>query len=583
MSTMNVMRAMAVGALVTMAACSDKGPLDPGGNPAPAAVATVQVGPGTTAMMIGETKQLSAVLKDSAGSVLNNRQVTWTSSSNALATVSASGMVTAVAAGTVTIRARSEGREGEATVTIAAAQSQVASIEIVASAPDTLEAWDTLNHAAIVRDSTGQVLQGRTVTWSSSNPAIAAIDPVTGVLTGLDRGTVTITATSEGKTATTTRVVIILYRSISTGSMHACNLASGGIAWCWGLNGREGRIGGATMEDDAMSAMPVRVPGDHRFVQLETYSRTTCGRTAQGQVWCWGSNAWGVLGIGNTTTGQSNMPVQVQGGHTFTDIAAGAVHMCGLTAAGRVYCWGYNSSGELGTGNRTYSPQPVAGFPNATFARIEPGSEYSCGVLTSGVSQCWGYGGLGNLGDGAPISYGNTSTLTPVQVTGGHALRELSIGQYTTCGLTAGGSAYCWGRNGNKFGNGGFNDSSTPVAVAGGHAFRTISVGYGHVCAITLQNAVYCWGANGNGQLGVAGMVNGSALPVRAGGDLLAAEISAANVSTGHASFTCAISSDRLTSYCWGRNDTGQLGNGTTNPSNIANHQPSIVQGQRPL
>lgn len=584
MSTSNVMRVAAIGALLLAVACSDSG-TEPGPNPNPnpAPVASVQVTPAANTLAIGQTRQLEAVTKDSAGNVLTGRAVAWSSSNNAVATVSASGLVTAVAAGNVEIRAKSGTREGAAAFNIVTAQVPVASIAIVAAAPDTIEAYDTLNHVAVVRDSAGQVLQGRTVTWTSSDPAIASINPVTGVLTGVDRGTVTITATSEGRTATVTRTVVIRYRSLTTGSMHACNLASGGIAWCWGLNGREGRIGDPDMTDNALASQPVRVPGNHRFVQLATYSRTTCGLTAQGQVWCWGSNGWGTLGIGNTAPGQSHTPVQVTGGLTFQQIAAGAVHMCGLTAAGKVYCWGYNGSGELGNGNRTFSPQPVAGIAQLTFARIVPGSEYTCGITTTGQGWCWGYDGLGNLGDGRPASNGNTYTLQAVQVAGNHTFAQMSIGQYTTCGVTTTGQAHCWGRNGNKFGSGNTNDSSSPVAVTGGHAFSSISVGFNHACGVTTQDAVYCWGANGNGQLGAAGLINGTSTPVRAGGSLLAAEVSAANVSTGHASFSCAIAKDRLTTYCWGRNDTGQLGRGDTSTAVAVNFQPSIVVGQKPL
>ena len=90
------------------------------------------------------------------------------------------------------------------------------------------------------------------------------------MLTGVDRGTVTVTATSEGKSATATRVVVIKYRSISAGTMHACDIASGGIVWCWGLNGNEGRIGSAQIGDNAMSNVPAKLPGDLRFAQIST-------------------------------------------------------------------------------------------------------------------------------------------------------------------------------------------------------------------------------------------------------------------------------------------------------------------------
>lgn len=581
MTSRNLTRVVASGALL-LAACSDS-PAGPKPNPGPVPVAVVQVSPGTTELAIGETKQLGAVTRDSAGNVLNNRPVAWTSSDTAVAKVSAAGLVTAVASGAATITARSENREGRAEVTVAAARVPVSAVRIVAVVADTIEAWDQVQLTALALDSAGAPLAGREITWSSSNPAVASVNAATGLLTGLDRGTVTITATSEGRTDAMTRVVVIRYRSLVTGSSHACNLASGGIAWCWGLNGRDGRIGGADMSDNAFSTEPQRVPGDHRFVQLATYSRTTCGLTAQGQAWCWGTNAWGALGIGAGTPQQSNVPMQVTGGHNFRSIAAGSSHMCGITTAGRIWCWGYNNSGELGNGSRTYSPQPVAGQTALTVESLALGADYSCAITTNGQTWCWGFDGRGNLGDGRPASNGNTFSLTPVQVTGGHVFRQITAGQYTTCGVTTANQAFCWGRNGNRFGSGNTTDSSSPVAVAGGHSFRQLSAGFGHACAVTADHAVYCWGSNDNGQLGAAGLVNGSATPVRAGGSLRAAEVSAANINTGSGNISCAISQDRLTTLCWGRNDLGQLGNGATTAPIAVNHQPSIVVGQRPL
>ena len=150
-----------------------------------------------------------------------------------------------------------------------------------------------------------------------------------GMLTGVDRGTVTVTATSEGKSATATRVIVIKYRSITAGTMHACDIASGGIAWCWGLNGNEGRLGSDQLSATAMSNVPVKVPGDLRFAQLSTYGRHTCGVTLDGKAYCWGYNGWGALGSGSNV-GQSPTPMAVAGNLKFRAISAGADHTCGV-------------------------------------------------------------------------------------------------------------------------------------------------------------------------------------------------------------------------------------------------------------
>ncbi|TVP46064.1 MAG: hypothetical protein EA350_07740 [Gemmatimonadales bacterium] len=564
----------AVCGMLLLVGCSDSE--TPVGPVTPAPVAEVRVTPGTSTLPPGQTRQLTAVTLDAGGRTLANRAVTWTTSAPTVAEVSPGGVVTAVGNGSATITAASEGRSGTAVITVALPVATVT----VSPALDTLEAYETRNLQAVLRDSAGTVLTGRTVTWTSSDPSVATINPVTGVLTGVDRGTVTITATSEDRSGTVSRVVVIRYRSLTTGASHACNLASGGIAWCWGLNGRDGRIGGAQLGDNEHSTIPIQVPGGHRFSRIATYGPTTCGISLEGRAFCWGSNQWGVLGTGASTPQQSFTPVPVAGGHTFIEISAGALHFCGVTAQGKAYCWGHNGMGELGTGNRTNSTTPVPAAPNLSFVRITAGSEYSCALTAAGQAYCWGYDGVGNLGDGRPMSFGNTYVLAPVQVTGGHGWRQLSAGRQHTCGVTVAGVAYCWGRNSSRLGNGQGGETSTPSAVAGGHIFRSVSAGFYHSCGVTAEDAVYCWGLNGNGELGVT-LANGSNVPVRAG-TITASEVSAANASGGAGLYTCAISPDRLTTRCWGRNDLGQLGNGTTTAAAAVNSAPTIVHGQRP-
>src|SRR5262249_51097461 len=189
------------------------------------------------------------------------------------------------------------------------------------------------------------VLWNRVVRWTSSNPAVASIDSITGQLLGRDRGTVTITAASETKTGSVSRVILIKYRSMAAGSMHACDIASGGFVWCWGLNGREGRIGGATIDYNAMSTVPVLVPNTGwtalRFAQLSSYATRTCGITVDAKAYCWGNNYWGQLG-GASDVLQSNTPLPVAGNRSFRQISTGADHTCGVTTDNHAYCWGHN-------------------------------------------------------------------------------------------------------------------------------------------------------------------------------------------------------------------------------------------------
>lgn len=547
----------------------------------PVGVASVTVAPLTFTVALGEKRVVAAVVKDAQGNTLADRLVNWSTDDPSVATVNATtGEVTGVSGGTAGITAASEGHTATANVIVSV---PVATVEIVKSL-DTLEAWDIHAMQAVTRDAQGRLLTGRLITWTVSNTNLATFENANaGLLTGLDRGTVTITATSEGKQATATRVVVIKYRSVAAGSMHACDLASGGIAWCWGLNGAEGRIGAVQLGNESMSSTPVKVPGNLRFKQLVSFGRHSCGLTNAGAAYCWGYNGWGALGA-NFGGSQSFTPMAVAGGHIFSALTAGSDHACGITAFnGVAYCWGNNDWRQLGTGTSATASAPVAVNSNNAFQAIAAGSAFSCGVTMAGAAYCWGANSIGQVGDGGPINYGNVFVATPQPVSGGRVFRAVAVGNQYACGLTTANQAYCWGSNNGKLGNGaGGNDSSTPVAVSGGFTFATLSVGNGHACAVTLTDEAYCWGSNAYGQLGNA-IQNGSTTPVRAGGSLKLVEVAAAGIGTGSAGHTCAISADRLTAYCWGRNDVGQLGNGATAASGVVNPTPSIISGQKPL
>ncbi|HEV2750291.1 MAG TPA: Ig-like domain-containing protein, partial [Gemmatimonadales bacterium] len=158
-------------------------------------VASVTVSPATASLTVGGTTQLTATPKDSSGNPLTGRTVSWTTSNSTIATVSASGLVTAVAAGTATITATSEGKSGTATVTVT--NAAVASVT-VSPASASLTVGATTQLTATLRDALGNVLTGRAVTWTSTTPAVATVS-ATGLVTGVAAGPALVTATSGGQ------------------------------------------------------------------------------------------------------------------------------------------------------------------------------------------------------------------------------------------------------------------------------------------------------------------------------------------------------------------------------------------------
>lgn len=169
----------------------------------PAPVSSVEVSPSAASVTVGATRQLTAILKDAHGNVLTGRSITWSSSNSSIATVNASGLVTGIAVGSATITAVSEGVSGTAALTVSSVP--VATVEVSPSSTS-IQIGATTQLSAATRDASGNVLTGRTVVWSSSNTAVATVNS-TGLVTGVAAGSVTITASSEGKSGTATVVV----------------------------------------------------------------------------------------------------------------------------------------------------------------------------------------------------------------------------------------------------------------------------------------------------------------------------------------------------------------------------------------
>jgi uncharacterized protein YjdB len=168
-------------------------------------VASVEVTLAATPIINGTSTTASAITRDIADSVLTDRPVTWSSDNTAVATVDpVTGAITAVAPGTANILAMSEGISGQAALTVLPVP--VVAVTVTLNAPTILIGTAT-TATAVTRDASGTVLTGRGVTWSSSDPAVAVVDPVTGVVTAVSPGNAEIIATSEGVSGQATLTV----------------------------------------------------------------------------------------------------------------------------------------------------------------------------------------------------------------------------------------------------------------------------------------------------------------------------------------------------------------------------------------
>jgi uncharacterized protein YjdB len=188
-----------------------------------APVASVAVSPASASLMAGQTVQLTATPEDANGSALTGRAVTWANSAAAVATVSASGLVTGVAAGTATVTATSEGKSGTATVVVTGVP--VAAVT-VSPASTSLFVGQTAQLAVATKDSAGNVLTGRTISWASSSTTVATVS-ATGLVTAKAAGLATMAATSEGQRGTATVTVTIVPVASVTLSPASASVATG--------------------------------------------------------------------------------------------------------------------------------------------------------------------------------------------------------------------------------------------------------------------------------------------------------------------------------------------------------------------
>ena len=280
------------------------------------------------------------------------------------------------------------------------------------------------------------------------------------------------------------------------------------------------------------------------------------------RVWCWGDNSFGQLGDISET--YSSVPIQVPTAMA-EDIAGSGEHICTIVS-GSVHCWGYNGYGELGNGTTNSSSAPVqaAGISGGATA-VAAGQYHTCAVVYSSA-LCWGANYAGQLGSYTRV---NNESLVPLEVNGLRGVTGIAAGNSTTCAVADGG-AWCWGNNGNgQLGNGTTESSSVTLPVSFStqrSGVTTVSVGDYHACAV-VNGGAWCWGANNEGQLG-NGTTTQSPLATQVSG--LGSGVTA--IAAGHF-HTCAVMDGRV--WCWGDNTYGELGNNVRNRSFV----PVVVSG----
>jgi prepilin-type N-terminal cleavage/methylation domain-containing protein len=417
------------------------------------------------------------------------------------------------------------------------------------------------------------------------------------------------------------------FSQISTGTIHTCALADNYV-YCWGNNSGgpigDGTITNRTTPVQVLKGNAVAADTDGTYLtnikEITAGYRTTCVISKSNHIYCWGYNGSGQLGNGNTS--DSYTPVQVlkgaaAGSDTDGTYLTNMAHIstgflrntCAVANSGNVYCWGWNAnSGALGNGNNTDSSVPVQVLKGAATgsdtdgtyltnaASVSAGAQHACALSKSNNVYCWGYNGQGQIGNGTV-----TNSNLPVQVLKGAAtgtdtdgtyltnVAQISAGHFSTgvaqgstCARTLSSNMYCWGYDAaGQLGDGTTTNSSQPVRVLKGAATGTDTDGTylinqssglprtgNNNCAIQASSKVYCWGFNNSGQLGINSTTT-SLTPAQVLKGAAASTdtdgtylINLSQISVG-VQFSCALSASNHI-YCWGSASGGLLGNGAS-------------------
>lgn len=306
-----------------------------------------------------------------------------------------------------------------------------------------------------------------------------------------------------------------VFSDVSVAWKHACALTNTGLAYCLGEN-TSGTLGSGT---EGHSKEPLRVTGQHKFVQVGVGRDFACGVDDEHHLWCWGANHMGAIGDGSPGDPRGKKdPVAVLHGEKFGLVSVGDLGACALSLSGEAWCWN-----AIPENHKT--PQPA--MQGKKFSWIDVGNEsFVCGVTIQGKLSCWS---LINFGeeiaipawpDLRQIFVGNPRTPPGKVAACGKSkddvvycasrleskpqmldmrLKEIRVGSDHACGLTEAREAWCWGENeSGQLGNGDTASRDFPVKVDGEQEFLDLSCGWESTCGATADGKIWCWGKVGS-------------------------------------------------------------------------------------
>ena len=391
---------------------------------------------------------------------------------------------------------------------------------------------------------------------------------------------------------------------MSTGDTHTCMILDNGDLKCWGNDG-DGQLGDGGWGGDlnAPPSAAINLGTGRTAVAVSAGHATTCAILDNGELKCWGSDDGGQLGNGGSNTKIGSPPstaIDLGMGRTAVAVSVGYAHTCAILDNGDLKCWGSNSYGVLGFSSSissSLSSPPTSAIDlgsGRTAVAVSAAKYHTCAILDNGSMACWGRNNVGQLGDGT-----TTDRVTPAltnSLGAGRTAVALETGNNGpgggaghTCAILDNGDLKCWGSDaGGELGDGGtisaldYLDEPPTAAIdlGSGRTAVAVSAGAEHTCALLDNGEVKCWGKDDSGQLG-----DGGSFSSNNDGGISAPSSTAIDLGTGRTavaldsglSFSCAIL-DNGDAKCWGHDYYGQLGYGSSG-SNARSYSPVSVSG----
>jgi len=505
----------------------------------------------------GGTAKYKAIVADKDGQELN-LPVAWSTGDTTIATVADDGTVTGIAAGDTDLFAKSGGVTGSRSITVAILLDHIEIDPTWATIP---MPGATQAFKASAYDSKNVLVPGVSFTWTSTNPLVASFaDANQGTATAIGKGLAVIQAATADRAAWATlqvgpsvisKAAPFALVQIASFTSHSCGIDGSGKAYCWGTN-EAAELGDPNLlPPDQNRPSPGLVTTAPALASITVGGGFTCGVTPAKSAYCWGDQGSGKLGNGETKGAAVATPTPVLGNHLFTALRGGDSHICGIDDGGHVLCWGGNNDGEIGDGTYDDRSSPTPVMLTGSFTQVVAGLWHSCALRSDGKAFCWGANDLGQLGSGDAVPGGSAM---PLEVVGNHSFKSIASSSSHTCGITAQGAVWCWGRNDSQQISTDPNQTiTTPVAIDAPNTYSQVAAGAFHTCLRTATGAVRCFGNDDYGQLG-NGTLKSATSPVDVLGGLVFTDIEAGSHNM------CGITA--AGAYCWGAAGFGELGIG---------------------